>query len=125
MAAIHRGEHVGNILGRILEIGVNRDNAPPPQVFEAGHDGDVLSEIRVEQDHTGDEGPALELLPEQRRRAILAAVVDEDDFVRKAQGVERSIETVKELRERLLLVVDGYDDRDVDGLHAARHRGPR
>src|SRR3990172_1258583 len=53
---------------------------------------------------------------------IGAAVVDEYDFVGRSQRIERRVEPLEQCRQPRLLVVDGYDDRNLraGGLAAAR-----
>ena len=89
VALVHRGQQQVDVFGRVLQVGVERDDALAAAMLEAGQDGAVLAEVAVEQDHPRDIGPALELLGQQRRRAVAAAVVDEDDFVGDPQRIER------------------------------------
>ena len=88
VAPLHGREEVADFLGRILQIGVERDDAAAAAMLEAGHDRHVLAEIAAEQDHARDLGPALELLAQQSR-AVCAAIVDEYDFVADA-GLSRA-----------------------------------
>ena len=57
-------------------------------------------------------GPALKLLAQQRRRPVLAAVVDEHALVGDAERVERRIQAREQGGQHLLLVVDGDDDAE-------------
>jgi hypothetical protein len=79
VAAVHGGHQVGDFLGRVLQVGVQGDQATTPGVGEAGHDRHVLAEVAVEEDHARDvaaEGPATEIL-----RGI-AVVAQQRDLVR-------------------------------------------
>jgi hypothetical protein len=44
--------------------------------------------VGIEEDHAGHVGAALELLAQQRRGTVAAAIVDEDHFVAQAQRIE-------------------------------------
>ncbi len=87
------------------------------RVLESRHDRHVLAEIGAEQYHAGDVGPALELFAQDRRGAIAAAVVDEDQFVAGAERIERRIDAVEQRLQAGFLVIDRDDDRDF-GRHA-------
>ena len=62
------------------------------------------------------------MLAKERRRAVAAAVVDEDDFVGNAEGVERRVEALEQRRESRLLVVHGNHDRNLRVLESHRRR---
>ena len=87
-----------------------RDGAAAAAMLEAGDDRHVLAEITAEEDDPRDVRPLLELLAQQRRRAVAAAVVDEQHFVADAELVERGVEASEQQRQRLLFVVDRNDD---------------
>ncbi|MNY55182.1 hypothetical protein D3C86_1911400 [compost metagenome] len=57
----------------------------------------------------------MELRRQDLRGAVMAAVVDEDQLVRLAHGVHRRIKAIEQRLQAILLVVDGDDDRDLDG----------
>jgi hypothetical protein len=61
VAGIHRGEQLADLLRRILQIGVEGDDALAAAALEAGDDGEVLAVVRVEQDDTRDVRPRLPL----------------------------------------------------------------
>src|SRR5581483_731639 len=60
--------------------------------------------------------PFRELLAQDGRRAVAAAVVDEDHLVAEPQRIERRIEAREERLEARLFVIDRNDDRE---LHAS------
>src|SRR4029077_6567306 len=107
-----RGEQLADLLRRILQVGVERDDALAAAALEARHDRHVLAEIAVEQDYAGHIGPLRELLAQQRCRAVAAAVVDEDYPIRLPERIERRVEAGEERRQAGLFVVDRDDDRD-------------
>jgi hypothetical protein len=81
VAFAHLGDQLADFLGRILQVGIQRDDDLAAAVLEAGHDGHVLAGVGGKQDDAGDVGARLELLAQDRGRAVAAAVVDENDFV--------------------------------------------
>ena len=118
MAAVHFGEQLADLFRRILQVGVQSHDALAPAAFESGHDRHVLPVIAVEQHHAGHVRPLLELRPQQRRGAIAAAVIDEDDFVARIEPVQGGIEPVEQRLQARLLVVDRDHDRDLRRAHA-------
>ena len=81
VALVHLREQCRDLLGRILQVGVERHDALAAHMLEAGDDGHVLAEVAVEEDHARHVGALLELLAQHRRRLVDAAVVHEDHFV--------------------------------------------
>ena len=51
VARVHCGEELGDLLGRILQIGVERDHALAARAIETGDDRHVLTVVRIEHDH--------------------------------------------------------------------------
>ncbi len=98
VAGVHLGQQAGDLLRRILQVGIERDDALAAHVLEAGDDRHVLAVVGVEQDDPRHVGSGQELVLEQRRRAVAAAVVDEDDLVRDMQRVERRIQPGEQAR---------------------------
>jgi hypothetical protein len=88
-ALVHRREELADLLGRVLQVGVERHDAPAADTLEAGDDRHVLAVVRVEQHDARDVGPNAKLVGEQRGRAVAAAVVDEQDLVGDAERVQR------------------------------------
>ena len=112
-----RGQQFVNLFGWILQISVKGHRHFATHMSEARHDGAVLAEVAREQRDAGFVRALLLLLKQQSRRAILAAVVDEDHLVGRAERIERRIEAREELGQHGLFVVDGDDD----GQNRERH----
>ena len=68
VTAIHRGKQLRDLFGRILQIGVERDNALAKGALKAGDNGHVLPVVGAEQDHPGHIWTAQELIFEQSGR---------------------------------------------------------
>jgi len=117
VAFAHFVDDLGDLLGGILQVGVESDDDLPARVFEAGHDRHVLAGIGGEQNGAGDVRAPLVLFAEQRRRAITAAVVDEHYLVRRFELVEGRVEAGEQGRQAVLFVIDGDDDGDFRGDH--------
>src|SRR5262249_7540903 len=60
--------------------------------------------------------PLGELLAQQRRRAVAAAVVHEDQLVAHLERVERRVEPREQRRQALLFVVNGDDDGKIHSV---------
>ncbi len=116
-----QAEHLGDHFRRILEVGVDDDNGLPARVVEPGGDGELVAEVAREGDEAEARVFGLELL-EQRAGPVGAAVVDEHDLEGLAERLEHIGEAGVELREDLLLVEAGDDDRE-GRSHGAPH-GP-
>ncbi len=117
VALVHLRQQQAGVLRRILQIGIQRDDALPAAMLESRHDRHVLAEIAVEQDHPRHIGTLLELLAQDRGGTVAAAVVDEQDLVRDAELVQRRIQTVEQGLQALLFVIDGDDDGKLDSTH--------
>src|SRR5204862_3855664 len=76
----------------------------------------------VEQNDAGDVRPSQELVLENRRRAVPAAVVDEQHFVGNAELVERRVKAIEKRLQSCLLVVDGDDDGETRVVCSDRRR---
>ena len=112
VARVDLREQLRNLLGRILQVGVERDDDVAAHPLERRHDRHVLAVVGVEIDDAGDVGPRGVLGAEQFERPVGAAVVGEDDLVGPAEPVEHGVEAGEERRQVRLLVVDGDDDRE-------------
>jgi len=97
-AGIHRGEQLFDLLGRVLQICIERDHPLAARALEARDDRHVLAVVRVEVHDAGDIGPAEIQVLQHRRRPIAAAVVDEDHLVRHLERIERGVEAFGERR---------------------------
>jgi hypothetical protein len=113
VAFVHTREQLADLLGRVLQVGIERDHALAAAALEAGDDGEVLPEVAVQQHHARDVGALVELLAQQRRRAVAAAVVHEDHLVLEPERVEGRVEPGEESGQARFLVVDGNDDREI------------
>jgi hypothetical protein len=60
---------------------------------------------------------------QRRERAVTAAVVDEQDLVAAADGIESGVQRRIEMRDALDLVVERDDDRHLDGARRRPLRG--
>jgi hypothetical protein len=109
-AAIELREKARDVLGRVLQVVVDRDDRVSAGGADTGEQRVVLAvvaqeieapEIRVPGGQLGDLRPGV----------VGAAVVDEDDFRRgRGQGAREALD---EEWERTRAVVDGYDDGDL------------
>jgi hypothetical protein len=114
-------QHLGDELGRVLEIGVHQDHVVAARVVEAGRHRDLHAEIAAqlhEHDRFAAGDPGLDDLDAAVRRAV----VDDDELVRDLR--ERSGHAVVQLREVVLLVQDRDDDGDDRSAHGALHTMP-
>ena len=110
VALVEHGDQLADFLGGILQVGIQGDHVVAARIRQSRHDRRMLAEIRVKQHHARLFGPALELLAQQRRRAILAAVVDEHALVGDRQCIESGVQPLEQGRQHLLFVVDRNDD---------------
>jgi hypothetical protein len=118
-ALLHLGHELGDLLGGVLQVGVQGDDDPPLHLGEGPEDGAVLAVVAVELHHP-DPGLGLGDVDEHGQAPVPAAVVGEDDL----PGLGRIGEVLRHhpgqpLPQRgdvLLLVVDGDDDAQV-GVH--------
>ena len=107
--------HVGNFVGRVLQVGVHREDHVAFGGGESAVECGRLAVVAGEPDRP--QGAivffeAFERLP----RAVGRAVVDEDDFVREAVFACYAVDPGRQFGERLLLVVERHDHRDVQSL---------
>src|SRR5438105_13897467 len=116
MAFVHAREELGDLLGRVLQIGVEGYHALAAAALEAGHDRHVLTEVAVQKHHAGNVRPSCELLAQERRRAVATAIVDENNLVRNPEPIERRIRPREERAEASFFVVNRDDDREIHKL---------
>jgi hypothetical protein len=117
VAAFHLCQQMTDLLRRILQVGVQSYDALAAYMREARHDRHVLSEIAVEQHHARLYGTALELLSQQRSRAIGRAIVHEDDFIANVELIQGQVKALEQMRQALLFVVDRDDDGEIEWVH--------
>ncbi len=108
------GDEVGDVFGRILQIGVHGDDGVGGAGGgEAGFECGLVAEIAGELDEL-EAGILVMNRLDDVAGTIAAAVVDEDDGpVDRGVFGEDGAEPAAELRENGLFVPDGDDDRDV------------
>jgi hypothetical protein len=107
-----RVEQARDLLGRVLEVVVERDDDGKPCGADAGKGGVVLPVVAGELEAT-HAVVGLGERPDPRPAAVGAAVVDEEQLVLDAG--ERQVDALGQLVERLLAVEDGDDDGDAGG----------
>ncbi len=110
-AGIHRLDQLDDLLWRILKIGIQSNHVVAARVLEAGEDRHVLAGVARQNHDPRHLGALRELLPEDGDGAVVAAVIDKDHLIGPLQAIERRIQTIEELLQTALLVVDRNDDR--------------
>jgi hypothetical protein len=105
-------EEPADLLRRILQVGIERDDELSLGVLEPGEDRGMLAEVALEQHHARLPRAGLLLAAQQGHRSIAAPVIDEDALVRHLETVEGGIEPPEERRQRSLLIENGYDDAE-------------
>ena len=80
--------HLRDAFGRILQVGIHGDDRLAPGVGQAGGDGGLKTEVAAElEQHKARVPPRV--APDQFRRAVPAAVVDEQGLpLRRGVGVK-------------------------------------
>jgi hypothetical protein len=108
IAAAPRSDHVRNVLGRILQIGVDDDDSVSIGGVQTGAHRHFLAEIagKIEHHHASIAGVDV---PQQRHRFIATAIVDVDDLAIRRESVQDSRQPTVELDQDRLLVVHGND----------------
>jgi hypothetical protein len=101
--------HVGDQLGRVLEVGVDQHDRVAARGIDAGGQGRLVAEIARQRDDL--DARVLRVEREQgRERAVAAPVVDEDQLEVQAERCERGDQPPMQLGGGLLLVVARDDD---------------
>jgi len=103
-------QQLRNLLGRILQVGIERDDHLAPHALERRHDRHVLPVVRVEIDHPRDLRPRGVLGPQQLERTVGTAIVGEHHLVAPAERIEHRVKPREKHRQVELLVVNGNDD---------------
>ncbi|MPM63310.1 hypothetical protein SDC9_110190 [bioreactor metagenome] len=112
---VHLFDDVRYLRGRVLQVGVERDDLAAARVVEARHDRHVLSEIRAEVDHAHLRVKPVKVVKYPHRR-VAAAVVDENHLEASPEVLHHGPKLLEELVQRFLLIVGGDDDRDLNRL---------
>ena len=76
------GDHLGDHLGRVLEVGVDQDDGVAPGVLYSCRDGGLMAKVSREGQ---DPDPGVQSLDiaKQTQSPVTAAIVDVDQFVRR------------------------------------------
>ncbi|GAA3489071.1 hypothetical protein GCM10018987_31540 [Streptomyces cremeus] len=80
-----QGDHAGDELGRVLEVGVHDDDRVAARVPQAGEHGRLLAEVAAEGDVPGA-GVVTREGPEMAERFVTAAIVHVHEFKRDLEG---------------------------------------
>ena len=113
-------EQARDVGGVVLAVAVERDHDGATRMREPGRKRRGLPEVAVEIDDADMRVRRGQQL-EARERAVAAAVVDEEDFVRPAEVARDPGELGMERRDVLLFIVDRDDQRERRGRSAAAH----
>ena len=104
-------QHLGDDLGRVLEVGVDEGDGITGRAFHAAGHGDLMAEIARQGEHPPPRIGALQLAQEVQRR-VAAAVVDIDELeVELGDGFQGGDEAAMGLADDRFLVEAGDDDR--------------
>jgi hypothetical protein len=119
-------DQLGQLLRRVLQVGVERDDPVAQSRLEARHHRGVLPEIAREA-HDAQRRAGVLLLAQQRERAVGAAVVHDDDLrdepLRGGQPVEHGEQPLEEGRDVAGLVEHRDHDREARSGRRLRGRG--
>ena len=111
--------HGGNLVGRILQIGVHGEDDLALRGLEPAKERGRLAVIAGETDGP-DGGKLLPELSDDVPRTVGRTVVDEDNFVGKAVVAGHAVDPRGEFGQRLLLVVERNDDRNIGITHGRK-----
>ncbi len=102
-----------NLRRIVLQVGVHREDDLTPRHLESGDERRRLAEVAAE---TNDMDARIALMQRAQRlkRAVPAAVVDEDDFPGLPHAFKLVAEALVEQHDALDLVEDGDDERERD-----------
>ena len=120
-------EKLRDDLGRVLQVGVHDHDRVAVRVVHARGDRQLVAEVAREREQLDPRVP-LGAGGRPRRRAVPAAVVDEEQLEILGLLLEHAAQAIAEDGEALLLVQERHDDDDLAGrAHerpyvATRHR---
>jgi hypothetical protein len=124
IGALERGEHGGDVRGHVLPVAVERHDDATASEAQADEERGRLAVIPPEPDDATlrpiQRGPLGD-----RPRAVAAAVVDEQHFVRAVQRREHAPQLRHERRDVVGLVVQWHDDGPPHPRFGAGRRLPR
>ena len=109
---VDRLDEARDVLGRVLQVTVHGDDDVAPCPHDPRVHGGVLAEVPLQPDGVDARIPVMEAL-ERGKRPVRRAVVDEHDLERAAQPCQRQNRPSVELVDRLDLVEQRDDDRDL------------
>ena len=110
VALVPQLDEPGDRRGRVLEVTVHDDDPGTSRMFEAGSNGDLLTEIAAERDGP-EAGISGVQLSKRLERPVAGAIVDDDHFERVPERFESAGELRRQRSQRALLVKHGDDDR--------------
>ena len=102
-----------DFFGRILQVGVERNDDVARRAFECGDDCRVLPVVAVEVDELYDVGAFGAKAAQHFARGVPTAVIDENHLPASAERVHCFAKSVEEVSEISLFVVHGDYDRNV------------
>lgn len=111
VALFNPGQQLRQIRRIVLQIAIHRNNDIARSKIETGHHGGGLSEIAPEM-HDLDMIVLRRDLVEQSRAAVLAAIIDQNQFPRAAKSRADRGNFFDQRADGLLFVVDGNRDRN-------------
>ena len=112
-------QQLRDLLGRVLQVGVERHGHVARHVAKARQDRLVLAEVAGEVERAERVRPFRRPILQDPEGAVAAAVVDHDDLVRIAAAVHHGRQAAQELRQVALLVVDRHHDGDLHRRNSA------
>ncbi|MGC4030993.1 MAG: hypothetical protein QM754_04500 [Tepidisphaeraceae bacterium] len=107
---VHEAHHVGQEFGRVLQVGVDDEDAVAGAQRQARRERQLMAVVAGEFDGFDARVVACQFR-HQRPGEVFRAVVDEHEFVRPPAGPADVAEAAVRLAKALGLVVAGYDDR--------------
>ena len=122
-ALVEQRHHVGQQFGRILQVGVDDQDALAAAYREAGRERQLVAVV-AHQLHRNDARVPGGRLGHDIPGAVARAVVDQHDLAGAADAVQHGADTAHELGQDFLLVVArGHHGqrRAVGGVHAREH----
>jgi hypothetical protein len=122
-ALVDQRHHVRQEFGRVLQIGVDDQDALTAAHREAGGERQLVAVV-AHQLHRDDARVAGRRLGHDLPGAVARAVVDQDDLAGAARAVQHGADAAQELGQGFLLIVArGHHGqrRAVGGAHAGEH----
>ncbi len=117
MARLDRGEQLGDLFGRVLEVCIERHDDIAAHPLEGGHDGHVLAEVPVKVDDAHLFRTAVVKFLQHRTGVVATAVVCEQDLKGFPDLVHDGDQARVKRFEVLLLIVNRDHDADIWFYH--------